>query len=147
NSSTSPRTSPRMLTQDSFDMDLYFSCHVLFGIFETTATDRDRQAFTERLPSVIFRPEIAVNRYASGHLKVHHLRSHNHPARILVMQIDHREKARWPGLAYTPSAGNLGEVSTEPSGSRAESGPSAVPLSLAACHAMRAFRIPSFRAP
>jgi hypothetical protein len=38
-------------------MQLQFGRHVLFRIFETAATDRDRQAFTEPLPSVIFRPE------------------------------------------------------------------------------------------
>ena len=48
-SGNSPRISLRMLTQDSFNIRLQFSCHVFFGIFETTATDRDRQTVTPDL--------------------------------------------------------------------------------------------------
>ena len=50
--------------------------------------DRDRQAFTETLPSVIFRREIAVNRYARAHQQAHHLKSHYPSTRILVLQIE-----------------------------------------------------------
>ena len=55
-----------MRTENYFNLRLKFGGHVLLGIFETTAADHDRRTPAEPFPAIIFRPEIAVDRYAGG---------------------------------------------------------------------------------
>jgi hypothetical protein len=69
-------TSPQLLTQDTLDVFLEGSLHVLLGFFKAAATNDDRQPFANSAPAIIFGPETAIERYTSDYRQTYSLGFH-----------------------------------------------------------------------
>jgi len=74
-------TSLQLLTQDTLDVFLEGSLHVLLGVFKTAATNDDQQPLTNSAPAIIFGPETAIERYTSDHRQTYSLGFHKDTSR------------------------------------------------------------------
>jgi hypothetical protein len=76
-------TSPQLLTQDTLDVLLEGSLHVLLGVFKTATANDDHQPVTNSAPAIIFGPETAIERYTSDHRQTYRLGFHKTPSSFL----------------------------------------------------------------
>ena len=55
-------TSPQVLTQDTLDVFMEGSFHVLLGVFKAATTNDDYRPLTNPTPAILFGPETAIER-------------------------------------------------------------------------------------